>query len=1530
MPKLASALTHAHVLKHQSKAIIAHVSSSTSEVFRIFAPEQPYEKEETLQTVYENFNQTLGWLKYAALARGRGGEEEEDEDEDEDEEDEDEDEKEDGKKSKKKNNNDNKNKKGKLSKNAASTNPSSNVEKKRVLFAQSERLLRNIAQYGLCVPILDLEDKATSVDLSRSLFETLFDATTAKTEPIIGENVARVLNTMIEEAAEDTTVSDGNNNANYRSLFHDEVLEHSPLPPEILESTLSRLVEPKKSQNPSAHALSSALVVSCSTSLHVPTQKFLVKSIRSLVPKNHALFNLSKKHAAILEALASVDAAVLSTLWPELHEEARSEEVEQRLKACALLGRVLRARSSTIRIANNGNSFGCIADEYPHVLKMFCERFSDKERAVRVFCCDWALNFLNNGSAREDATTTAANVPSSSQSTSSDGAAATKKTFDSSNTISRLAPKPSGETNAAAVQVFEHVRQRCKDPDEHVRLKATEVLFEIYSRETDRKAVQLKAVKESGERALRDRRPTVRKAVVDGMVKCYRNYALRCTKNAETLRTGGEEDSERFDWIPATILKGIVVPDIAMDVVEPALANLFPASFPADARTTFWLRALMTSGSALTKSADGEVVDGEDSKETTATTINYVEPRVRDCLNLFLYRREIARKDFKEYMDAREVANRNVPPQKTNRSQMQLAEARLFFSKNFRNEEKVLKQLETGIEQVKDQKFFKSLTTLANLNTSQKDARLAAEDAKKRLGEKHGAFQLLEAMIAKIDPSPFDRDHARCTLKMALKNGKKPTKKNENDENNRRVALFAMDHAMMLAKANPSIFSACGDLFLKALSETAEVVPLVDDVVTEFTRLFSVCGGQSLASVKETSHLRDLLVNTVEQGASGWTRSKLAARSLVQLASCSGQNKAKDANLDALESTFSNLLDALADGRDAEMPNLLAAASAMPPALVFKNLDAVETALFSLIENESNDDFCRIEAIKCLRNYATFEMMKSASSSKASSTNGAALLAAKVKQFKKRAVDAFVKILESSDNDGVLHAAALAIPKIASGGSASEKAIDQTAFYAVAKFLCDNDDDDETKLAFVSKISKYSKRKMSSLGVRWHAIVACLNGNGYSRSVRDAASTAWELFATKTQRNKFEVFNREAVESSKDPETTKSKKSFAFTRSPEYTLVYLIHLLSRVQFGVTSAKDEDGEFDALTAKDLRFSEGVFEHAVHALWPAVDRSQSNNVVRAEKMDALNSLVASTLKLIRGVKTCEDAVDADGKTDALYLLTDLCLLACKSVCAKRGFDWMDDRSSESALLQITAVYPSTLYTVVGRRASGKPLEVGGPPRIGDCSHLPRAYLKAQANGGKSSKSEYHHERSNKRPAAATTTATATTATTTTTTTVKTTSNAKVTDAFGDGALKKKQKTMKQTTLKMENPSRAMPKRKATGPAIIVDELYDSDEFEPESAVKKQKNLALPAPESQRFVVPPSPALVGLKSRSTNTTGTTTTTTSSKSNSLKQKNVTSFFGVAREDSDVENLPAARGGVRETASLALVDPIKRGRRRR
>ena len=111
MPKLASAVTHQYVLKHQSSLVVAYASACASEVFRIFAPEQPYEKEETLRAVYENFNQTLGWLKYASSSSRRKKDHDDEDDENEDDEDEDdegekeekEEEEEDGKKTKKKN-----------------------------------------------------------------------------------------------------------------------------------------------------------------------------------------------------------------------------------------------------------------------------------------------------------------------------------------------------------------------------------------------------------------------------------------------------------------------------------------------------------------------------------------------------------------------------------------------------------------------------------------------------------------------------------------------------------------------------------------------------------------------------------------------------------------------------------------------------------------------------------------------------------------------------------------------------------------------------------------------------------------------------------------------------------------------------------------------------------------------------------------------------------------------------------------------------------------------------------------------------------------------------------------------------------------------------------------------------------------------------------------------------------------------------------------------------------------------------------
>ena len=176
--------------------------------------------------------------------------------------------------------------------------------------------------------------------------------------------------------------------------------------------------------------------------------------------------------------------------------------------------------------------------------------------------------------------------------------------------------------------------------------------------------------------------------------------------------------------------------------------------------------------------------------------------------------------------------------------------------------------------------------------------------------------------------------------------------------------------------------------------------------------------------------------------------------------------------------------------------------------------------------------------------------------------------------------------------------------------------------------------------------------------------------------------------------------------------------------------MYLIHLLSRVEAGITSAKDEDGEFDALrTAKDLRFSEGVFEHAVHALWPPMDRHQSNNVDRTEKM---NSLVASTLKLIRGVKTCEDAEMRTGRR-TLYTSSPTSVCSRAKAYARREVSngWTIDRAKVRfcKLPRCTHLH-YTRWLVDARR--WKPLEVGGPPRIGDCSLL-QSVFKSESEWG-----------------------------------------------------------------------------------------------------------------------------------------------------------------------------------------------------
>ena len=57
----------------------------------------------------------------------------------------------------------------------------------------------------------------------------------------------------------------------------------------------------------------------------------------------------------------------------------------------------------------------------------------------------------------------------------------------------------------------------------------------------------------------------------------------------------------RFDWIPSLLLKGCYQPDIKYHVVEPILADLFPAKVSMERRSTYWLQALCSMDEASSR-----------------------------------------------------------------------------------------------------------------------------------------------------------------------------------------------------------------------------------------------------------------------------------------------------------------------------------------------------------------------------------------------------------------------------------------------------------------------------------------------------------------------------------------------------------------------------------------------------------------------------------------------------------------------------------------------------------------------------------------------------------------------------------------------------------------------------------------------------------------------------------------------------------------------------------------------------------------
>lgn len=288
-------LTTRKMMTNESKKVRVLTALCVSDIMRVCAPEAPIAGDEAMRDVYELFLDALGSLK--------------------------------------------------------------SIESEE--FEAAKSLLVNVANIGLCVPMLDLEC-AGAETLVRDLFKVLLDAVNAANSTTVTEEISKVLSTMIEESSDEDT----------------------PVPSDVTFEVLSRLIDPVRTENPASYMLAGELVRKCEHQLHTPIQTFLTQAMHGLVDEDDALASLSKRHVDIIEEIAVCDPTALVTVWPSVTDDLQADDLSTRLRAVKLFRRVFAYEGSTT------------AEDYPHLLLEFVRRFNDKAVEVRAEMIKWSSKFL--------------------------------------------------------------------------------------------------------------------------------------------------------------------------------------------------------------------------------------------------------------------------------------------------------------------------------------------------------------------------------------------------------------------------------------------------------------------------------------------------------------------------------------------------------------------------------------------------------------------------------------------------------------------------------------------------------------------------------------------------------------------------------------------------------------------------------------------------------------------------------------------------------------------------------------------------------------------------------------------------------------------------------------------------------------------------------------------------------------------------------------------------------------------------------
>ncbi|KAH9287487.1 hypothetical protein KI387_031604, partial [Taxus chinensis] len=724
-----------------------------------------------------------------------------------------------------------------------------------------------------------------------------------------------------------------------------------------------------------------------------------------------------------------------------------------------------------------------------------------------------------------------------------------------------------------AADIISALSARLLDHDENVRKQAIAAICDVANYAL--KSIPVDTIRHVAER-LRDKAIFVRMYTLERLAEIYKVY---CSK----ISDGSINDYE-FEWIPQKIIICCYDKNFRPQAIEFVFSeSLFPSDLSVVDRVKHWI--LMHS---KFEKFEAKALEG------------------------VLAQKQRLQQEMQSYLLLREKLKEENAPEFEKRILSCFKTMSLSFNDPSKAEESFQK-----LNQLKDSKIWKALTSLLNPSYTFLQAESIYVDMLERIGDKHPQYEFIKILGAKCSYRIFNKEHLKemfkeiAVYKLAGKDD---------------LIKSAMNLLVLFAGFFPCLLEGSEEDLVQLLKEDNECIK--EGVV----RVLAKVGGLIGEQMTDTTSSIDLLLETLCVEGSR-KQAKYAVQALAAIT--------EDAGLKALSVLYKRLVDMLEGGT--HLPVILQslgciAQNAMP---VFETRedDVIQFVCDNLLrQNTSPADVLKTEwedrSEECLlKIYGVKALVKSYLPKKDAHLRQRveALLGilARVLMFGEISDD-----VKSSEVDKA-HMRLVAAKALLCLSRHWEQQITTELLYLALRIS--QDPYPEVRREFLGKVHQYLKER--TLDQKY----ACAFVLGISGVDED---------------NVLEVkqFLVDFVETYHQGEQLRQSYAHSdgslVTSCPEYVLAYLVHALAH-----------DPKFPAIT-KDLRAEtfESFYRQLHFFLSMFVHRSedgQSDSGIKRERES-----LAIIMKIFQSIKCAEDAVDKS-KSENLYALCDLGLSITKEL-------------------------------------------------------------------------------------------------------------------------------------------------------------------------------------------------------------------------------------------------------------------------